>query len=288
MSIFLTADANPSSPLASNPYVNDDSAIIRTATLAMFDWSNSITWNSAGNVTGGSSFTNLAKDTSGTRLASASLTSNSGNFFPPVVNGCLVHAGGTFGTNQHIAIPQLDFDVAVTRSLVSIFAELPVNIGASAIRGLAGSGTSSGINTQWVVWLSAGTDGVPTTLKFRVRGTSGDIDANVTGAALTAILDGNLHHLGFAVEISDSTATIRIFVDGVQAASGTGTMSAYNQPSTPVNSYLAGPGVSGLVQAPAGSGGRYGRISVWNLTGRSETFAEILARDAQGAAGFVS
>lgn len=285
MAIFIKAGANPTSPLSTNPYVEQDSAIVRGVHLAMFDWSNSVTYSGTGNVIGGSTFANLVSGGSPAGMAVA----NAGSYLQPVITGTLKTDGAvSAGGYQYITLPtSFNLGVGVTRSLAIVWGKLPTTQAANAFNGIVGSGVGANANSQYAFWLQADASGVPTSLLFRVRGTSGNIEASLTGAALTAVLDGNLHQFGLAVTISGGTGTVQLYVDGVLKSTGSGAMTAYNQPGgTPA--LLAAPGVSNFV-GTANLAGRFGRLSIMDLTARTDlTFAAMLSRDSAGAAGYVS
>lgn len=287
MSAIFVKTAEPSAPAAGTPFLEKDWAIIRDVALAGFDWSNPDTHNVAGPVVGGALFNNLVSGGLTARL----LPINNLSSFPEIAGGMLrtqgaVAVAGTLAIN----LPDsFTFDSDVRRALVTFWAKLP-NSGyvANGLPGLIGSGTGAGANLQYTVFLICNASGVPTSLTYRVWGSSANIDAVISGATLAALLDGGLHQIGLGVEIANGVGTVTLYIDGDAVASGSGAMSALN--------------VIGAAQLFQGAGGApltisgtntldaaLGRPFAHDLTSRPDiTFADILARDAQSADGFLS
>lgn len=285
MGFFIKSDETPSAPLATNPYVEKDYAIVRDATLAMLDFSNEETWAGAGPITGGSTLGNLVAAGANGTLNSASGT------LPAVVTGTITPNGAVSGGgNPHVNLPvEFNLGADVTRALLILHMKLPATgYSASDIRGIIGSGTAGGASLQWLLYIQADGSGDALNLVFRVRGSAGNIDCTLTGAALDAILDGDLHQIGLGFEIAGGAGQGKIYVDGALAQNGTaGAMTAFNQPGgTPT--LLAAPSVNAIVLLTS-LAARFGRPSIWDLTDRTDlSFADVLERDAQGADGFVS
>lgn len=284
MSIFVKTDANPTTAPATMPYLENDYAIVRGVTLAMFDWSNEKTYSGTGVISGGSSFGNLASGG-----AAASIPQGSGSSFPALFQGTLkVQGQVSAGGYPLINLPTtFNFSPSVMKSLIALWAKFPsTGFSASAIVGLIGSGTGIGSSLQWHVYAQADASGNLNNITFRVRGSSANIDCVLSGATLAAFLDGNLHQLGFAFEIMNGVGKGYIYIDGVLKVTGSsGAMTSYNQPDgTPV--FFSAPGVGTL--SGTGLDARMGRISCHDLTNRSDlSFTDLLTKDSASAAGYV-
>lgn len=284
MSIFLKTDANVSEPLVTMPYIEDDYAIIRNVTLAMFDWSNEKTYSGSGNIAVGSSFGNLVAGGANAAILGAPVY-----YFPPLYQGALKVQGQVSGSGQPvISLPaSFNFSPSVAKSLVVIWAKLPTGrLMANSFYGLCGAGTGSGASTQWAVAIHTNASGDIDYLRFLVRGTTENIICDLSGEALTELLGSQLHQLGFAFEIKNGVGITYIYVDNVLKATGQSkAILNYTQPGgTP--SMFSAPGYSSI--SGTNIDARLGRISCHDLTNRPDlSFGDILLKDKISARGYV-
>jgi len=282
--IFVKTD-EPSAPAANTPYVEKDWAIIRGVTLGAFDWSNSETYALTGAIPGTATFGNLVAGGSNGTISPA----NAGATFPAVSGGLLNAQGATnAGGLPVVRLPSsFTFGAGVTRSLLTFWAKLPATgYLASNLPGLIGSGTGANASLQYTCLLIVNGSGAATQLTYRVRGTSGNIDASITGAALAALLDGNLHQIGLGLVIASGTGTVTLFVDGVAVATGSGSMSSYNVIG-PASLFIGSGG--NQLTSSANTNALLGRPFAHDLTSRPDiSFEDILARDAESAEGYLS
>lgn len=281
MSTFLKSDANILNPIATIPYLEKDYAIVRGVTKCLIDVSNPESFSGTGNIAAGTAFKNLVNNG-----VAATLTGTSASL-PPISRGMLKMLGAT-GTPAITFPAEASFGTAVKRSLVNFyFAFNGAGLSATQNSSLAGDGTGIGASLKWVVYLVTDASGIASYLRFRVQGTTGARDCDLAGAALTALLDGNAHQLGFAADIKDGTVYLSIYVDGVLKASATGAMVEYNQVAGTLPTFLFGPTSGGI--ATRGVNAFLGRPAMHDLTNRPDlTFEALLARDRLAAQGYIS
>ena len=287
MSIFLKTDANVSNPVASMPYLEKDYAIVRGVTRAMFDFSNPECHTGTGELIGGSTtFKDLTINNSEAK-AQANIT----HIFAPVENGMIKVLGGS-GTGRFISLgSQFKFPAITRKALIVLHAKLPkTGWGANAMVALIGAGGASQ-DWQYLCYAASDDAGNLKQLNFRIRGTSGNVDATLTGTSLNKITGTSVQQLGLSISISNSVATLNILIDGEVVASGSGSASQLVQydssgGSTTLQSLFLGPTVGFLSNLTIDV--RLGRVSCHDLTGRDDVSVDgILLKDRQSADGYV-
>ncbi len=288
MATFIKSEVTPSAPLASNPYVEKDFAIVRGVTLAMFDLSHPDCYPSqASAVKGGDIFANLV---SGGESAALQPTGNAAVTIP-YVTGTLRTTGTTLANfNPNIRLPAAAFlpTAATRRMLVTCY--LAINQNGNAANGnpgIVGAGTGNGTGAAYQAYLVTDANGKATELRFRVNSGAANLDTILTGAALAAALDGNVRQFGFAFQIVAGVGQGFIYVDGAPVVSGpTGAMTQFNQPGG-TSAFPGSPGVGGFIQSLPNA--KFGRVSFSDLTPRPDlSFAALLARDAEAASGYLA
>lgn len=286
---FLQSLTNPSAPATDSPYLETDWAIRRNVTKALFDVSNALTTVNSGVFVTGNTLNNLVSGGSGATIAGP----GSGTAIAAVYNGTLRTLGAaSFGAvtlpgDGYFYIPTAQNRVLITFWLRAV----KTGWTAGALCGLIGAGTGTGASTQYVMYLqdSSGSDGVIDLAVVRLRGAAANIDCNLNGSGLDALLDGSLHQVGILLEISGGLGRASLYVDEVLAAqSGQASMTTFNRPVGSTAVLFAGPGISYLATNNAALDTRIGRPAVHYLTDSTITVADILARETQAAAGFLS
>lgn len=265
------------------PMLELDEAIYgwRSLCLGLLDFSNPDCYSGTGPVGIGTQAKSLTSDQSvGTAVTA----------WGAVLNGMLPFTAG--GGNRFTLPNTFKLTAAVRHFLAVTWVKLPAG-GYTSGSGnhyylLAGEAVSS-VNAQWGFQLTTNASGVPTQLTALVPGSaSGSSDIYIaTGAALNALCDGNVHQL--AVEWDGSAATTltkRLLIDGVVVASST---VAYDNSNIIQPAQLPCLGYPGQVyNTDFIAGMAVGRPSLWNLTGSSVLATDILVRDREAAAGYVS
>lgn len=285
MGTLIKSAGNPSSPPIGTPYIEKDFGVVRGVTKALFDFSHPDCYAGSGPLVGGTTFNNLVAGG-----APASVLGASSGSLPAVVTGTVpTKDASNAGGYRYILLPTSFNMSAEARSMLSVLhAKIPAGgYAASALYGIFGSGTGNGTSLQWHVFVQSDASGNALNLVFRVRGSSGNIDATLTGPALAAVLNGAVHQLGFGFDIVGSTGRGIIYVDqAVAVTGGSGAITSFNQAGgTPVLLYA--PGVQQFVGVQ-NLDGRFGRPSIHDLTGRADVTAlDLLSRDARSAAGYV-
>ena len=285
---LLAALADPTAPFTDARYFEKDYAIRRGATKALFDVSNTDTTSNTGVFLNTAPLNNLVVSGTGATVAGP----GSGTGFPAIVTGTLRSSGAhgfaaiNLPGDNHFYIPASETKVLVTFYLRM----LKTGFSAGYFPGLIGAGTGTGANTQWAFYVQdTGSDGTLDNATLRVRTPAGtNLDAALTGAALDALLDGDLHQVGLYMTRVADVGQCSIYVDGVlQIESSTSSMTAFNRPASSVAQAFTGPGL-GYVCNPSGTNGlqdtRMGRFAVHYLTSSNLTVAEILADEAVAAA----
>lgn len=287
MSIFLKTDANVKTSPPNMPYLEKDYAIIRGVTRAMFDFSNPECYSGTGDVIGGSTtFKDLTINNSEAK-AQANIT----HIFAPIENGMVKILGGS-GTGRFISLgSQFKFPATTRKALIVVHAKIPkTGWSANHMGGIIGVGASSS-DYQYISYVVSDAAGNLTSVRFRVKGASGAIDATVQGSMLNKITGSTVQQFGLSVSIVDSVATLEVLIDGEVAAtaSGSATQLVQYDPSSgnaSLQTLFMAPSVG--VLANNTNDVRLGRVSCHDLTGRSDvTVDSILSKDRRNTAGYV-
>lgn len=283
MSTFVKIDADPTTPLNTMPYIEKDAAIVRGVSKVLIDVSNTECYSGTGNIYGGTVLKNLVigANVGGDMTA----TGLSTQFLRPISRG-MISLKSAVGSMPLKLTANDAFGTNVTRSLVNFyFAFDGVGFTGNETTGFAGSGTGTGTSLAWAIYLYC-SGGVIQKLQFRVRGTS-QIDCEFSGSDLLALFDGTAHQYGFSVEIKNSVATLKIYVDGVEKASTSAAMTNYNIVASDIPAFNVAPGAVGWSSRNVNA--FIGRMSLHDLTNRSDlSFTDILTKDRNAAAGYVS
>lgn len=286
MSLFLKSDANVSNPVSSMPYLEKDYAIVRGVTRAMFDFSNPECHSGLGDLIGGST---IFKDLT-VNAGEAKVQNNATHVFAPVENGMIKVLGGS-GNGRFVSLgSQFKFPATTRNALIILHAKLPKSGWAvNTMVALIGAGSSSGL--QYLCYVASDENGNLSNIRFRVKGTSGNIDAIIQGTALSKITGTSVQQLGLSVKIANSVATLDFLIDGEVVASGSGPATQLDQydssgGSATLQSLFLGPTVGFLSNQTIDI--RLGRVSCHDLTNRSDVTVEsILLKDRTSAAGYV-
>lgn len=286
MSLFLKSDANVSNPVASMPYLEKDYAIVRGVTRAMFDFSNPECYSGTGNLIGGATTFKDLTINNGEAKAQA----NSTHVFAPIENGMIKVLGGS-GNGRFVSLgPQFKFPETTRKALIVVHAKIPKSgWSTSTMSGLIGAGGSSGV--QYLLYAASDENGALKSLTFRIKGTSGNVDAILTGASLSKITGTSVQQLGLSINISNSVATLNFLIDGEIVSTGSGSATQLEQydssgGSSTLQSLFLGPTVGFLSNQAIDI--RLGRVSCHDLTNRSDVTVEsILLKDRTSAAGYV-
>lgn len=298
MSIFYKANKNLTNPTTTIPYLENDPAIIRGVTKALFDFSNPETLGETGILQGSSSEAGrtVIKDLTVQQYTAKVIPNNTNGKFPPVENGMIEAGGATYGgTVRNITLPLhgFYFDATAKRGLVIIHANLPVDgYSTSTMGGLIGCGISS-TDFQYTFWVSSNEDGSFKNITLRVRGTS-NIDAAITSKALQKLQANTKRQLAFSFDINDADgkATINVYMDGeIVGTTVTSSLSVMNQfdkgSATDTSCQLFG-GISVGNLAGQTNETKLGRVSAHDLTSRPDlSFQDLLTKDAIAAEGYV-
>lgn len=288
MSIFLKTDANVKTPPSSMPYLEKDYAIVRGVTRAMFDFSNPECYSGTGDVIGGSTtFKDLTINN-----AEAKAQINYTHVFAPIENGMIKVLGGS-GNGRFVSLgSQFKFPATTRNALIVLHAKLPkAGWSASTMSALIGTGASSS-DWQYLCYAASDEAGALKQLIFRIKGTSRNVDAILTGTSLNKITGTSVQQLGLSINISNSVATLNILIDGEVVASGSGSASQLVQydssgGSATLQALFVGPTVGFLSGQTIDI--RLGRVSCHDLTGRADVSVDgILLKDRQSAAGYIS
>lgn len=282
MSTFVKTDADPTTPLSTMPYIEKDAAIVRGVSKVLIDVSNTECYNGTGNIYGGTVLKNLVVGANaGGDMTATGLPQQ---FLRPISRGMLPLKDSVGSMNLKLT-PNDVFGVNVTRSLVIFhFAFDGVGFTGNETTGFAGSGTGTGASLAWAVYLYC-SGGVIQKLQFRVQGNV-QINCELSGSELLALFDGTVHQYGFSVEIKNSIATLKLYVDGVEKASTSGSMDHYNVVADDVPIFNVAPAAAGWSARNVNA--FIGRMSLHDLTNRSDlSFTDILTKDRNAAVGYV-
>lgn len=285
---IIKAQANPSVTAADDLYFEKDWAIRRPVWKALLDFSNPKTVAQTGALSNGMSLVNLVEGG-----ANGSVQGS----FAAVHNGTIRSAGAS-----NLAALVLPGDgcfyipPATQKALVITWMRAPkTGWPAGTLVGVIGAGTGANNATQWTFYLqdATGSDGVIDRATLRVRsGPAAWLDTVLlAGADLDNLLDGNLHQIGMLMECDGTTGRATIYVDGDVVASASVAMTAFNRPASSVANAMNGGNVginSPTATALAAQDMRVTRLGAIYLDGYDITPAEVLAMDAEAAAGFVS
>lgn len=176
--------------------------------------------------------------------------------------------------------------------MIVLHAKLPkTGWSANTLVALIGAGGATP-DWQYLCYALSDENGALKSLYFRIRGTSGNVDAVFTGASLSKITGTSVQQLGLSINISNSVATLNILIDGEVVASGSGSASQLVQydsssGSATLQALFLGPTVGFLSGQTIDV--RLGRVSCHDLTGRSDVTVDgILSKDRASAAGYIS
>lgn len=286
MSLFLKSDANVSNPVASMPYLEKDYAIIRGVTRAMFDFSNPECHTGAGELIGGSTTFKDLTINNGEAKAQA----NSTHIFAPVENGMVKVLGGS-RTGRFISLgSQFKFPSTTRKALIVLHAKIPKSGWyVSSMVSLIGAGVSAGV--QYLLYAASDENGALKSLTFRIKGSSGNIDAILQGSSLNKISGTLVQQLGLSISISNSVATLNFLIDGEIVSTGSGSATQLEQydssgGSATLQALFLGPSTGFSSNQTIDL--RLGRVSCHDLTNRSDiTVESILLKDRTSASGYV-
>lgn len=263
------------------PFIELDDSIIRNITLGLIDFSNPDSYSGSGAVSANAQFRSLTVDRS---VATANTALGS------VTNGMLGIPSTV--TSPKMTLPNTYLLPANCKRFLSIFwLKAPLSGWAASGAGYSIIGVLNNTTTtaQWgfIMTNNAGTI-AQASVVFPVSATSAG-QINITGSALAAILDGNLHQVAIEWSVNDTAHTyaVSVYLGGAVIATGSGAYSdsTINVPATaPAIGRASGSFVT--IYAPNVS---IGRPSLWNLTGRADLrTANILADDVDAASGYLS
>jgi len=284
---IIKAQANPSVTAADDLHFENDWAIRRPVWKALLDFSNPKTVAQTGALTNGTPLVNLVEGgANGSVLGS----------FAAVHNGTIRSAGASNLAALVLPGDGAFYIPAATQKVLSIaWARAPkTGWAAGLFPAVVAVGTGANNATQWCFYFQdASGDGVMDRATLRLR--SGPVawldTVLLAGADLDNLLDGNLHQIGMLMECDGTTGRATIYVDGVVVASASAPMTAFNRPASSV-AYAMNGGAAGLTSVTATANAaqdmRVTRLGMVYLDGYDTTPEEVLALDAEAAAGFVS
>lgn len=289
MSTFLITDAEPSNPPADIRYLEKDSAIVRGVTRALIDFSNPETYDGSGNIPLNTQFRNLVAGGSPAAIGS------SGVYGAPVYLGTLQSDNGAGGGSVGYPLP-LDFvfPASATHTLVGAWFRAPKSgYPASGTISLPVLGVGAGGNasSQYALLVSGPNTGTANSLIARFRGSALNIDATINaGSVLDAILDGNLHQLMMSFSVVDGIGTVRLYVDKVLRATGSGAAVGHNVVANMTAALFTAPAYGSWNQPNTKVlNARIGRPQAHNLTGRNDVTVEaLIAADWDGSQGYLA
>lgn len=289
MSLDIISDQNFYDPSNLIPYAELDDAIVRGITKGLLDFSNPETYAPAAAIPAAATMKSLTSD--------AGIATVGAPGFAAIANGLLDFGHADTATSKALTLPDTFKLPATSKRFAAI---LWVKIPTSGWQTASGNVTNqllgwldnTGSLAQWGITLvTVQATGVPGSLGF-IAPSNGSIGSGSQAFLSTpdtlALGDGAVHQVGVYFDGSaGTTRTMQISVDKVSktTVSGAWDNSALNTAST------AAPGLgrrSAAFQAAYAAGTKMGRPSLWDLTGSSLTFADVLARDWDAAQGYIS
>lgn len=287
MTTLIVSDVNFNDPSNLIPYLEKDEAITRGVTKGLIDFSNASSYAGSGAIAAGTPINSLTVDNTAGSITTA---------FDPIINGMLPFSKGV--PNAAVALPStFKFTASVTKILYVLWAKIPASgwtVPASnliwslmGVLGNTGSAAQYGFsvqidNTGALIKLSAN---VPSS----GAASSGNINV-LTGSALAALSDGNLHQLAILwdAKTTPGQQTTTLFVDGVSSVTN-GPITydgTFNIPTSTPNLGVVSTAFQNAT--PPHTGLKIGRPGLWDLSNSTLTAAAILASDSLSASGYLS
>lgn len=262
------------------PYAELDDAIVRSLTRGLLDFSNPDCYSGSGAIAAGTVMQSLTTDRGAATAATA---------LGAVTNGLL-------GLPNTVSGPKLNlpdtFKLPATckKFLAILWLKAPKTgwAASGSLYSLMGVLNNVTTTAQWGVSLTNNTGTIAqANVYVPVSDTSAGTAFTVNGSALDSLLDGTLHQLALEWEVDAvaDTYTARLYRDGAQVGIGTGSFTAATI-TVPATAPCIGRAGSSFLTAFA-PGVYVGRPSLWDLSGSGRSVANILADDADAAAGYL-
>lgn len=264
------------------PYLELDSAIVRPYCQGMYDLSNSSCYASGGSsITAGTTIKSLTSDYT---------TATSG--------GTLAYANGmvdiSVASNSYFDLPTSKFKLPNTTKKFMFICWLKIpttgfQTTSNFLYNFFGCASGVGTLAQWGIYgVNTAASSALTQISI-IRPTSGTTSGSLslTGSALAAIADGNLHQVAYVWDGESISGSFvqSVYVDKTLVSSGTVTWDGtFVVPSTAP----ARIGFTTAYNPQPATGTKVGRVSLWNLTSSGLTATDIIANDYLNAQGYLS
>lgn len=289
MSLDIISDQNFYDPDNKIPYAELDDAIVRGVAKGLLDFSNPETYAATGAIPASATMKSLTSD-----LGVATVGAPG---FAAISNGFLDFSHTDTGSSKALTLPDT-FKLASTakRFAAILWVKLPTSgwqtASGNVTNQLLGWMENTTTLAQWgMILTTVQATGVPGSLGFVFPATGSNGTGSVSFLSTPdtlALGDGAAHQVGVHFDGSaGSTRIAQISVDRVIKANASGAWD--NSPLNTAASSAAGLGRrSPAFQAVYAAGTKLGRPSLWDLTGSSLSFADVLSRDWDAAQGYLS